>query len=202
MLETFFKKAFCATLVDWVVLFLQRWPRLKPYHITFLALSTGVIGALLIALGVKWVALTMIIFSGYLDVLDGPFARATGQVSNSGCVCDIVSDRVVEAAIIIGFYVRFGHGILSLFMLSATLICVTSFLVVSMFLERDGEMSFTYSPGIIQRAEAFCFFSAMLIFEKWQAQFGWLFVILVCLTVVVRLRQFIKKEEFVCTEID
>jgi hypothetical protein len=81
-------------------------------------------------------------------------------------------------------------GIFSLLMLGSILICVTSFLVVGIFLENTSQKSFYYSPGLIERAEAFLFFVLMILFSKAFSILAVIFSILVFLTAALRLYQF------------
>ena len=111
-------------------------------------------------------AVVFLLFSGLCDSLDGSLARVKGMSSELGSVLDIVSDRVVEAAVMLGLfaYAPLERGWWVLIMLSAMFLCVTAFLVVSLFLEKCSDKSFSYSPGFIERPEAFSFFIGMILF--------------------------------------
>ena len=75
-------------------------------------------------------------------------------------------------------------------MLMSILICITSFLVVGIFSPNTSEKGFFYSPGFIERGEAFLFFIVMAIFPSLFPFFSLLFFSLVFLTALIRLVQF------------
>jgi archaetidylinositol phosphate synthase len=52
--------------------------------------------------GMIYVALAFLIFSGFLDAVDGAMARLYGHVTSFGGVLDSVTDRIEEAAILTG----------------------------------------------------------------------------------------------------
>lgn len=144
---------------------------------------SGIASAFLIAFGWPWLALTALLISGLCDILDGSLARLTKHSSSFGCVYDIMIDRLVEVALLIGFYCQApSHRALStLILLSSFLLCITSFLVVGIFSqEKDStNKSFDYSPGLIERPEAFVFFGVMIL---WPAAYNTLCIILSLLT--------------------
>lgn len=75
-------------------------------------------------------------------------------------------------------------------MLTSILLCVTSFLVVGIFTEKQTEKSFYYSPGLIERGEAFFFFILMILFPSYFVLLSSLFILLVLLTTAIRVVQF------------
>ena len=111
----------------------------------------------LLAFGFSWCAWIFLVFSGFLDTLDGSIARHRKMSSDSGAVFDITADRLVEFAVILGLYFvdPSQRGLYSLLMLGSILICITSFLVVGMSLQNKTEKSFFYSPGLIERTKPF-----------------------------------------------
>lgn len=165
-----------------------------PLQVTLLAGVMGVLSATLIVVGHSYLAILCLLFSGYCDTLDGSLARAKSQTSELGSMSDIICDRVVEFAIILGLYLvsPISRGIPCFAMLGAVLLCVTTFLVVGIFVASSSEKSFHYSPGLIERAEAFLFFIAMVLFPGYFSILAWLFVILVCLTIILHIYAFWK----------
>lgn len=182
--------------VDPIAACLARIPWVTPLSIT---LVSGVLGLFIIYFLVIdlpiWACVVMWL-SGYLDMLDGTLARLTHTSSNQGAVLDIVIDRWVEVCIILGLYfvMPVDRGLLSLLMLGSILLCVTSFLVVGVFTENESDKSFHYSPGLIERAEAFVFFSAMMLLPHGYVLFAVLFIVLVLWTALNRVRQFLQQE--------
>ncbi len=160
-------------------------------HLTLASLLTGSLAASFIALGYVWIPTLLLLLSGYLDMLDGSLARFQGTSSPSGAVLDIISDRVVEFAVVLGLYLVQGseRGLLSLCMLGSIFLCVTSFLVVGIFSQNTSTKSFHYSSGLIERAEAFIFFIALIVFPTFFAPLAIAFTALVLYTTAHRLMQ-------------
>ena len=75
-------------------------------------------------------------------------------------------------------------------MLGSILLCVTSFLVVGIFSENSSKKGFYYSPGLIERLEAFIFFICMLVLPMYFEALSIIFTILVVMTTVIRVMQF------------
>lgn len=190
MLETICREPVDRVLISPVLTLLKE--RVSPSYITLMAVIAGVLAAFFIYLDAIVLACTFLIASGYLDMLDGALARAMDQQSELGSVFDIIGDRVVEFFIFLGLWAHspLMRGGYVLFMLGATLICVTSFLVVSMFSENKSEKSFHYSPGLMERAEAFIFFFLMILFPSAFGIFAVIFSVLVFYTAFERVHGF------------
>ncbi len=167
----------------------------SPTNITFTACLFGLAIAPLLALGMASAAFSCLLFTGYLDILDGTLARLRSVTSAHGTVLDIVSDRIVETAIILGFFFvdPQQRAFACLLMLAAVLICVTSFLVVGIFTENSSEKSFHYSPGLVERGEAFLFFGAMILLPNFFIFLAYLFAALVLFTALKRVLDYLPK---------
>ncbi|MBJ7450147.1 MAG: CDP-alcohol phosphatidyltransferase family protein [Parachlamydiales bacterium] len=136
-------------------------------------------------------ATVLLILSGYCDALDGTIARITNTDSPKGAVLDILFDRIVEWSIIIGLFLAYpDRALCCLSILGAILFCTTSFLVVGIFTPNASLKSFHNSPGLVERAEAFGFFMAMIIFPSLFEYLAILFVLLTMLTALVRVIEF------------
>lgn len=166
--------------------------RLHPIVLTLLACATGVCALPLLALQLPFYALGFLGISGFLDTLDGSLARHTGKTSNKGAALDIVSDRAVEFSVILGLYFvePLDRALPCLLMAGSVLLCVTSFLVVGIFTQNSSGKSFHYSRGLIERAEAFVFFTAMIVFPRAFLPMAYAFSALVLLTALIRILQF------------
>jgi len=165
---------------------------INPLYITILS---GLLGLLVIpALYYSKIALALLLLvaSGYLDTLDGTVARQTKTSSAFGSAMDIVTDRLVEISAVIGLWLvdPTHRAFLSLLMLASMLLCITSFLVVGIFTSNDSHKGFHYSPGIMERAEAFIFFILMMLLPMYFVPLSILFIILVMLTTAIRLIEF------------
>jgi phosphatidylglycerophosphate synthase len=191
MLESLFFPRYKKWLIE-PILRITLLKKTEPLALTFLATCFGLLTLPLIMLGSKLLAIMTLAFSGYLDSLDGALARAQKKTSSLGAVCDIFSDRVVELCVLLGlyFYEPATRSLGCLLMLGSCYLCITSFLVVGIFSQNDSKKSFYYSPGIMERAEAFVFFGAMIVWPKLFFSLALLFTLLVTLTFSLRLKQF------------
>ncbi len=179
---------------------LLKWPFWKSVHPHMMTAAAGIVGIAicpLLAIGWSNWALGALILTGFLDTLDGSLARYYCRTSSQGAAFDIFCDRLVEFAIVLGLYFVDppGRSLLTLCMLGSVLLCVTTFLVVGIFSQNHSYKSFYYSPGLMERTEAFILFAAMI---AWPTQFWWLaslFSALVLLTAAIRLGQFMKRED-------
>ncbi len=187
MLEYHIRPAYQKWLADPVARLLIR--RLTPNAATLLSLLAGLLAGVAIALGSGLAGGALLVLSGFFDTLDGTLARLRGESSLQGAMYDIVSDRCVESAVILGLYLYdpAGRGVGCLLMLSSVLVCVTTFLMAGIFLRNDSEKSFNYSPGLMERPEAFIMFLLMLVLPGWFTPLAILFVALVFYTSWVRL---------------
>ena len=191
MIDTFFRKPYQKLLIDPLLPSLSKW-NFSPTSCTWGALLSGILTFPALAWGYPLPALFLLFFSGYLDTLDGSIARYQGKSSNSGAMLDIISDRTVESSVIMGLYAidPLSRGWLCLFMLASVLLCVTTFLVAGIFVQQESEKSFYYSPGLMERSEAFIFFGLMIAFPFAFTPLAILFSILVAWTAVKRLYEF------------
>ena len=193
MIEKTLRPIFQRFLVDPFARLTLTW--LTPNMVTFggAILGLAILPAMYAA--PAYVAFALLLLSGFCDALDGTLARMGHTVSEAGTVLDIVCDRLVEFAIIVALFLvdPEGRGILTLLMLGSVLICVTSFLVVGMFSENESKKSFYYSPGLIERPEAFVFFGAMILLPGLFFYLSIFFSSLVFVTAMVRLLEFIKR---------
>ncbi len=193
MLEGLFRNTYQKTMIE-PLLKIPAVQKLNPLAVTFSACVIGICFLPLLYVGWKWAAIGALVISGFLDTLDGSLARFQDSSSPKGAVWDIVCDRAVEFSIILGLYLQVPQqrGLLSLIMLGSILLCITSFLVVGIFTENQGssEKSFHYSPGIMERAEAFVFFIAMVLLPQAFVLLSSLFIGLVLMTTLIRLIQF------------
>ncbi len=189
MIEKYLRASYQSFFADPLA---RRLCRLSPSFLTLLGGSLGLIAAILIALKSNWYALAFLLLSGLLDTLDGTVARLKKQTSVLGTVYDIVADRLVEGAIVMGLYLYApeSRAFFCLLMFMSILLCITSFLVVGIFSQNTSDKGFFYSPGLIERSEAFVFFILMIVLPSLFTLLSLLFAILVFLTAIIRLAQF------------
>lgn len=190
MIEHSLRPLYQRLLVNLPAQWISRYVR--AVHITILS---GILGILVVPFMMKgWVGLAMVclVLSGYCDTLDGTIARIGGQSSEWGAVIDICTDRLVEFSVIFSLWVinPSARALWAILMLGAILLCITSFLVVGIFSENHSNKSFHYSPGLMERAEAFIFFIAMMLWPSAFVLLASVFCLLVLWTTVIRLREF------------
>jgi phosphatidylglycerophosphate synthase len=131
-------------------------------------------------------------------MLDGSLARLRESSSNIGTMLDILSDRFVESFMIISIFVYQPQlAWVGLLMMMSILVCISSFLLVGIFTQNDTHKSFYYSPGLIERAETFLFFIAMIIFPSPSLVFylGLIYTVLVLWTTGYRCHEFYLHEK-------
>ena len=175
-------------LVDRLAVFLA--DKCKPNTITVLSFVVGLLSAICVFVN-PYVSVVLLLLSGYFDVLDGSLARLKGSSSNIGTMLDILSDRFVESFIIVAIFAYQPQlAWIGLLMMSSILVCISSFLLVGIFTHNDTHKSFYYSAGLIERAETFLFFIAMIIFPSLVFYLGLIYTALVLWTTGYRCYEF------------
>jgi archaetidylinositol phosphate synthase len=190
MIEQGVRRYYQRLLVDPLAIQLKN--KIQPNTITWLSGLFGVLVIPALLFHQVILAISLLLLSGYLDTLDGTLARFTQHSTTWGSVLDIMMDRLVEFSAVFALcLVNPTHRALWCFlMLASMLFCITSFLVVGIFVANDSQKSFHYSPGIMERAEAFVFYIAMMCWPNAFVGMALLFSLLVVLTAVIRLVQF------------
>ena len=194
MLETYIREPYQRALVNPIAKLLSK--KISPNQLTVLSGAIGVLVLPCLYFNAYILAAIMLLASGYLDTLDGTLARVTGKSSDWGSVLDITVDRVVEFVVILSLWLVAPEmrSFWVIMILGSILLCITSFLVVGIFSANQSEKSFYYSPGMMERAEAFVFFIAMMIFPSWFSLLSFMFCMLVVATAIIRLKQFYNAE--------
>lgn len=192
MIDSYYRQMYQKVCVEPV---LPLFNKLSPQTLTLSSCLLGIIVCPLIIFGFPWTAFLLLLLSGFLDTLDGSLARYLNLVSSKGAALDIVCDRIVEFAVILGlFFVDANARAFPCFiMLGSILLCITTFLVVGIFVENQSKKSFFYSPGLIERGEAFIFFSVMILFPSTFIIAAYLFSVLTFYTAFFRLWEFMKR---------
>lgn len=190
MLEQYVSPHYQRCLVDALARYVGRY--FSPIQITLFAGLCGLASMIFLAYGFPAAAILCLLVSGYADTLDGTVARLYGASSPIGAVLDILTDRLVEFALIFGLYLQdpASRSLMSMLMLGSILLCVTSFLVVGIFTANESEKGFHYSPGLMERAEAFIMFILMILLPPYFMPLSILFVLLVTLTTIIRVLEF------------
>lgn len=190
MIEQSLRQYYQSLLVEPSVRYLKE--KISPNAVTYLS---GILGTLVLpALWLQhiYLAVSLLLLSGYCDTLDGTLARSSHKTTAWGSVLDIMTDRMVEFVVVFALWsvAPDTRGFWCIMMLGSMLLCITSFLVVGIFSENHSDKGFHYSPGIMERAEAFIFFIAMMLWPSAFVMLAALFTLLVLMTAGIRLYQF------------
>ena len=146
-------------------------PHASPNTITILALIFGISAAGAIMIDHMVIGLICMLFSGMCDILDGTVARLTNTSSPRGAYIDLIIDRMVEAAIILGFMIRYPqyHIAYTTFFV-AVLLHFSTFIAAGALFKNKGNKSMHYDRSIVERAEAFMVFVLMFLFPNYLFQ--------------------------------
>lgn len=140
---------------------------ITPNMITALALISGMSAAWAISGHYLGAALSLLWLSGICDVLDGTLARCQKTSTLRGSYIDLISDRMVESAIIIGFTFSYPQYYWAyILFLIGVLLHFSTFLAMAALVENAGIKNIHYDRTIVERAEAFITFSLMLLFPN------------------------------------
>ena len=134
---------------------------------TMAALAAGIGAGIAFATRSPGWGILLLAISAALDALDGTLARQSGQPTLLGGVSDLVADRVVESAVIIGIAWPNPRLYLpALILVASWYVNITVFLAVGAALERRGTKLIDYPPGILERTEALIFFGVLGAIES------------------------------------
>ena len=126
--------------------------KLTPNAVTILGLVTSLGAAYLAAVGLLLPAGLVLLAASALDMLDGALARLTGQESRFGALLDSASDRLAEAAVLLGILVFYLNDDSTAEVVLAFLVLVASFMVS--YLRARGEgLGIRSNVGIMTRPE-------------------------------------------------
>ncbi len=157
---------------------------------TALGAAAGVGAGLAFCLGATATVagVVLLVASATLDAVDGTIARECGRPSALGGVLDLCSDRVVEAAVILGIaWPRPELHLPALMLVASWYVNITVFLSVGAALEHRGPKLIEYPPGILERTEAILFFIAIAVLRPLGPTLCYLFVALEVATGLQRL---------------
>ncbi|APC97827.1 CDP-alcohol phosphatidyltransferase family protein [Francisella frigiditurris] len=188
MIEQKVRPWFQRYFVDMVAMALSKY--CSPSSLTIASFIFGFISAIFIFIDI-YISVFFLLLSGYFDILDGSVARIQGKSSSFGTMLDILSDRFVEAFIIIAIFIHQPYiAWVGLFMMMSIIVCISSFLLVGIFSQQQSHKSFYYSPGLMERAETFIFFIVMILLPSTTLYLGLVFTILVLWTTIYRVYEF------------
>lgn len=141
---------------------------ISPNSITITAFIMGIAAGVCISADFRYVALFFLLLSGILDVLDGTVARLTNQSHPAGAYIDLISDRMVEAAFIIGLSISYPQNAFAyILFLSSVLLHFATFVSAGALFKNEGHKSMHHDHSVIERAEAFIVFALLLLFPAY-----------------------------------
>lgn len=138
--------------------------------VTYSAFVFGVLSGFFVAITHLMLALVFLLLSGAGDVIDGSVARLTNNSKKSGAFIDLISDRLVEGAVIIGFSIAYPqHYFAYILFLVGVIFHFASFMAAGPLFQNTGDKSMYYIESIVARAEAFVVFAGMMVFPQFLA---------------------------------
>src|SRR3989338_9772167 len=102
MIEHYIRKQYQSILVDPLLTRLHDIS--PPLLVTMLSCLTGILVVPALYFHMNILAVALLLLSGYFDTLDGTIARYRNDATPLGSVYDIMSDRIVEFAVIFGLW--------------------------------------------------------------------------------------------------
>lgn len=166
MIETYFRSKI-DPLFNIIAIRLSFIP-ISANGITILALIFGLFSGFSIALNQKILALIFLWLSGICDVFDGIIARLRKKSNQFGAYLDLICDRTVESAIMLGFSLSYPiYHIAYLTFMISLLLHFSSFILAGALYKNTSNKSMHYDKSIIERADAFIVFSAMILFSSY-----------------------------------
>lgn len=158
--------------------------------LTIISFISGAIAGISLALHCSTLALLLLWFSGLCDVMDGTVARLSGTTQQIGAYIDLVSDRMVESAIILGFtFFAPQHYLSYIIFLIAVLFHFSTFIAAGAIFKNNGPKGIHYDQSLIERAEAFIAFSLMMIYPHYIFGILMFFNTLVIFTALTRFKR-------------
>ncbi|MDW7657919.1 MAG: CDP-alcohol phosphatidyltransferase family protein [Bacillota bacterium] len=173
---------------------------IQPDSITWAAFALGIAAGLCLALGFPVWSLALLWLSGLLDVLDGTVARLTGKSGKVGAYLDLVLDRMVEAAIILGFAWAYPDtAFVCLLFFTAVLFNFTTFVVAGALFQNQGSKSMHYDVGLAERTETFIVFTLIVLFPLAGTIILLIFDAIIFLTGILRFIRIVRYQRMAVT---
>jgi len=170
--------------------------KVLPNTITVAAFIVGISSGVLIAVGRPRIAVAFLWLSGFLDVLDGSVARLSDTQTNLGAYLDLVLDRMVEAAVILGCAILLPqHYWAYLLFFVSVLFNFSTVIVAGALFKNTGNKSMHYDVGIAERTETFIVFTLMIIFNQYVYQILMIFNVIIFITGIIRFIKVIRLEK-------
>jgi CDP-diacylglycerol---glycerol-3-phosphate 3-phosphatidyltransferase len=127
----------------------------------------------------------VIIFAGFLDMIDGRIARATNQVTVFGAFFDSVVDRYSDAALYFGLLVYYARANRFFYVVLAAVVMISS-VMVSYTRARAESLIGTCKVGFMERPERLVLVIIGALFNR-MAPVLWVIAALSSVTVIHRI---------------
>jgi len=168
----------------------------KSNTITLIAFIIGILSGIYTGLGKLLLGVSFLWLSGFLDVIDGTTARLTGKSTKVGAYIDLTSDRLVEAAFILGFAWIFPENYFAYLLFFVSVIFnFSTFIAAGALFENKGKKSFHYDAGLAERTETFIVFTLMALFPQFSYYILMVFNIIIFVTAIIRFNRVLKYEK-------
>ncbi len=144
--------------------------------------------AFAIATGHHWIAIVLLMLTGFHDMFDGPVAKASQRASQRGSFFDSVIDRVSDSMLLGGvayYLTAHHHGQLVLLPFA---ILTTTFLI-SYQRSKAESLGLAAKGGLMERAERMILLGVGLLAKAIFIPVLWLMLILTALTAIGRFRR-------------
>jgi archaetidylinositol phosphate synthase len=139
-----------------------------PLRITGCAFLFGIAAAVMLAMDYTTTAIALLWLSGLCDILDGTLARLLESEEPWGAYNDLISDKLVESALIIAFYIwQPQFAFVYLIYMVAMLFHSSTFVAANALIKGRGKKSAHYDNSIIERAESFIVFTGMMLLPEY-----------------------------------
>jgi len=178
---------------------------IHPNFLTIIGLLLSILAGFFFSKGWFFLAGWSMLIAGTFDVLDGQYARATGQVTRYGAYFDSVVDRYAEIFIFIGLAIHYRAS----FVIFIVLLALMGSIMVSYTRARAEGLGVQCKVGVLQRPERIVLIGFGAIFtsifhmmhEAFHFDFGEVpFVLVLCFvaaianyTAMVRLQHVIRR---------
>ena len=160
-----------------------------PNGLTYNALASGLGAALLFYCDHGWWAYAVVLLSGLLDAVDGRVARMGPGPTVWGGVLDLLCDRVVEAAILLGIAVPHPSWHLPALVVAATwYVNISVFLTIGAASDKASANVIDYPPGLLERSELLIFAFIVVALPILVPATAYLYAVLEVVTAAQRFR--------------
>lgn len=167
--------------------------RISANQLTAVAFVVGITAAISIYLEFYITGVLLLWISGFFDAVDGTIARKTGSASPIGTLLDILFDRIVEILVLMALaFENPAHGITISIVFASIILSMTVFLTVGALVEKMGEKSFYYQPGLAERTEGFLMISLAVLVPGFRFEVLLAFAAMIVFTAFQRVREAVR----------